>query len=200
MAISDDPVAYYLNKPLTDKPGTSFKYSGGCNTLLGKILLNATRMGLDEFSGKYLFGPLGIDPYYWARYKNGTIDAAGSLRITPRDMIKIGATFLNNGMWGGKRIISEQWVEKSTASYPGNSWMNNWDDYWGLRGYGYMWWTHMFNRGAQRIDMYYAAGWGGQFIMVIPVLNTVVVFTEGNYLSYRPAFKILKKYIIPAIN
>jgi len=200
MAISDDPVEFYLNKPLIDEPGTSFKYSGGCNILLGKILEHATKMTIDEFSGKYLFGPLGIEPYYWAQYESGTIDGAGGLQLTPRAMVKIGATFLNKGIWGGKRIISEEWVDKSTVSYPGNSWMNNWDDYWGMRGYGYMWWTHTFTRGAQRIDMYYAAGWGGQFVMVIPALNTVVVFTEGNYLSYRPAFEILKKYIIPAIN
>jgi CubicO group peptidase (beta-lactamase class C family) len=199
MVISDDPVEYYLNKPLIDEPGTSFKYSGGCNILLGKILENATKMNIDDFAGKYLFGPLGIDLYYWSKYESGAIDAAGGLRITPRDMVKIGAMFLNKGIWHGKRIISEQWVGKSTESFPGNSWMNNWDDYWGMRGYGYMWWTHTFTRESQRIGMFYAAGWGGQFIMVIPVLNTVVVFTEGNYLSYRPAFEILKKYIIPAI-
>jgi hypothetical protein len=46
--------------------------------------------------------------------------------------------------------------------------------------------------------MYYAGGWGGQFIMVIPELDAVVVFTGGNYLSFRPSFEILKKYILPA--
>ena len=200
MNYAEDPVTYVLNKSLIDEPGKSFKYAGGCNILLGEILKNATKMNIDEFSGKYLFEPLGIAPYYWSQYKNGVVDAAGSLKITPRDMTKIGVTFLNKGIWNGEQIISEHWVDKSAVSYPGNSWLNNWDDHWGMRGYAYMWWTHQFVKSSKRINMYYAAGWGGQYIMVIPELNTVVVFTGGNYLSYRPPFEILKKYIIPAFN
>jgi CubicO group peptidase (beta-lactamase class C family) len=196
----DDPVAYYLNKPLVDEPGTSFTYAGGCNILLGAILETATGMNIDEFSGEYLFGPLGIAPYHWARYRDGTVDAAGSIEITPRDMAKIGVTFLNEGLWNGQRILSEQWVEKSAASYPGNSWLNDWDDHFGLRGYSYSWWTHQFSRGEKRMEMFYAAGWGGQFIMVLPELRAVVVFTCGNYLSYRPPFEILKKYVLPAFD
>ena len=197
---AEDPVTYVLNRPLIDESGKSYKYAGGCNILLGEILKNATKMNIDEFSGKYLFEPLGIAPYHWSQYNNGVIDTAGSLKITPRDMTKIGITFLNKGAWNGKQIISEQWVDKSAASYPGNSWLNNWDDHWGMRGYSYSWWTHVFTKSGKRVDMFYAAGWGGQYIMVIPELNTVVVFTGGNYLSYRPPFEILKKYILPAFN
>jgi CubicO group peptidase (beta-lactamase class C family) len=200
MYFIEDPVAFVLNKRLIDEPGTSFNYGGGSNVLLGEILKNAAKMNIDEFSGKYLFGPLGIDRYYWAKYPNGVVDAAGSIEITPRDMVKIGVTFLNKGEWKGNHIISEQWVEKSAISFPGNSWMNDWDDHWGLRGYSYSWWTHQFSRKGKRIHMYYAAGWGGQFIMVIPDLHTVVVFTCGNYTTYRPPFEILKTYILPAFN
>lgn len=196
----DDPVAYVLNKGLIDESGKSFNYAGGNNILLGEIIKNAAGMNIDEFSGKYLFGPLGIDPYYWATYRNGVVDAAGSIEITPRDMAKIGLTFLNGGVWNGNRILSEEWVRKSAASYPGNSWLNDWDDHWGMKGYSYSWWTHHFTRGGKRVDMYYAAGWGGQFIMVIPDVNSVLVFTGGNYLSFRPPFEILKKYILPAFN
>jgi len=78
--------------------------------------------------------------------------------------------------------------------------MNNWDDHWGMKGYSYSWWTHTFSKSGKRINMYYAAGWGGQYIMVIPELNTVVVFTGGNFTSFRPPFEILKKYILPAFN
>ena len=195
---AEDPVTYVLNRPLIDEFGKSFKYAGGCNILLGEILKNATKMNIDEFSGKYLFEPLGIDPYYWSQYKNGVVDAAGSIKITPRDMAKIGVTFLNKGVWNGKQIISEKWVDKSAASFPGNNWLNNWDDHWGMKGYSYSWWTHLFSRSGKRINMFYAAGWGGQYIMAIPELNTVVVFTGGNFVSYRPSFEILKKYILPA--
>lgn len=198
LAQVENPVTYVLNKPLLDEPGESFNYAGGSNILLGEIIKNATKMNIDEFSGKYLFVPLGISPYYWAHFKNGTVDAAGSVKITPRDMAKIGVTFLNKGVWNRKQIISEQWVDKSATSFPGNSWLNNWDDYWGMKGYSYSWWTHTFVKSGKRINMFYAGGWGGQYIMIIPELNTVVVFTGANYISYRPPFEILKKYILPA--
>jgi CubicO group peptidase (beta-lactamase class C family) len=197
---AEDPVAFVLSKPLIGEPGKSFNYAGGNNILLGEILRNATKMNIDEFSGEYLFGPLGIDPYYWTQLKNGVIEAAGSLKIKPRDMAKIGATFLDRGTWKGTGIISEHWVDMSAASYPGNNWMNDWDDHYGMRGYSYSWWTHSFVESSGKINMYYAGGWGGQYIMVIPKLNAVVVFTGGNYTTFRPSFEILKTYIIPAFD
>ena len=198
--VAEDAIAFVLNKPLNYEPGTSFNYAGGNNILLGEILKSATRMNIDEFSGKYLFGPLGIEPYSWIKYRDGTVDAAGGVSITPRDMLKIGVTFLNGGVWNGQRIISERWVEKSATSYPGNERMNDLDDHYGMRGYSYSWWTHNFVEFGKRMDMYYAGGWGGQFIMVIPELNTAAVFTGGNYLSFRPPFEILKEYILPAFD
>jgi len=195
---SKDPVTTILSKPLQYQPGTFFQYYGGSNFLLGEILKNAAQMDMDTFAGKYLFKPLGILPHTWLQLNRGVIDGAGGLLITPRDMMKIGATFLNKGIWNGKRIVSEDWVNQSTTPFPGNRWMNHWDDHWGMKGYGYSWWTHTFVKSAKKMDMVYAAGWGGQYIMVIPELNTVVVFTGGNYTSYRPPFEILKKYILPA--
>jgi CubicO group peptidase (beta-lactamase class C family) len=195
---ADDPIAQVLKKPLMYEPGENFQYYGGSNFVLGEIVRNAAKMNLNEFSGRYLFEPLGVAPYYWHQVNNGVIDGAGNLSITPRDMAKIGVTFLNRGYWNGRKIISGHWIEKCAASFPGNSWLNDWDDHWGMRGYSYSWWTHQFVRSGERIKMYYAAGWGGQFIMVIPELSTVVVFTGGNFASYRPPFEILKKYILPA--
>lgn len=197
---SEDPVTTILSKPLQYQPGIVFQYYGGSNFLLGEILKNAAQMDMDTFAGKYLFKPLGISPHIWLQLNRGVIDGAGGLLITPRDMVKIGATFLNKGIWNGKRIVSEDWVNQSTTPLPGNRWMNNWDDHWGMKGYGYSWWTHTFVKSGKRIQMAYAAGWGGQYIMVIPKLNAVVVFTGGNYTSYRSSFEILKKYILPAFN
>ncbi|NOY59524.1 MAG: beta-lactamase family protein [Calditrichaeota bacterium] len=192
-----DPITYILEKPPIDKPGTSFNYSSGNTIVLGEIIRNATKMTIDEFSYKYLFKPLGIDSSTWAvKYENG-VDA-NNLKITPRDMAKIGVTFLNNGIWNGKQIIPEQWFLKSTRSFPGNNKIKvPGED--GENGYSYSWWVKPINSSGKRINMFYAMGWGGQYIMVIPKLNTVVVFTGGNYTRKSPAFKILKKYIIPAI-
>lgn len=124
-------------------------------------------------------------------------------------MAKIGVTFLNKGVWNGKRIISEEWVQKSATAFPGNHGINIPVTDQRRNGYSYSWWTktfpdswwaRLFSNSDERINIYYAGGWGGQNIMVLPELNTVVVFTGGNYTSKTTIFKILKKYIIPAID
>ena len=197
---SQDPITSILERPLTDKPGTSFTYSGGNMILLGEIIKNATKMNLDEFSERYLFQPLGIDSSHWDQFENGVIDGAGGLDITPRDMAKIGVTFLNKGVWNEKQIISEQWVNKSATSFPGNDRINVPGTDERNTGYSYSWWTKSFSDSGKEINMYYAGGWGGQLIMVAPELNTVIVLTGGNYEAEVKIFEILEEYILPAIN
>jgi CubicO group peptidase (beta-lactamase class C family) len=194
---SNDPVTAILERPLTAKPGTSFTYSGGNMIILSEIIKSASGMNLGEFSEQYLFQPLGIDSAHWDQFENGVIDGAGGLHLTPRDMVKIGVTFLNNGFWDGKRIVSEQWVNKSAASFPGNDGINVPGTDERNTGYSYTWWTKSFS---DSVDIYYAGGWGGQFIIVTPELNTVIVLTGGNYFDNVRIFNILTNYVIPALN
>ena len=197
---SQDPVTAILERPMTGAPGTSFTYSGGNMILLAEIIKNATGMGLDEFSERYLFQPLGIDSAHWDQFENGVIDGAGGVHITPRDLAKIGVTFLNQGVWNEKQIISQQWVNKSATSFPGNDGINVPGTDERNTGYSYSWWTKSFSDSGKEINMFYAAGWGGQFIMVTPELNTVIVLTGGNYHDKVRIFNILTNYVIPALN
>ena len=115
-------------------------------------------------------------------------------------MAKIGVTFLNGGIWNGNKIISEQWVAKSATSYPGNDAINIPGEPSGRSGYSYSWWTKTYSISGEKIYLYAASGWGGQHIMILPKLNAVVVFTGGNYITRRPPFEILERFIIPAIS
>lgn len=133
-----DPISYILGMPLVDEPGRSFNYSTGNSAVLGEILKNASQMDIDKFSRTFLFEPLGIDSSYWAiRYENGVIEAGGSLELTPRAMLKIGILFLNRGVWDGKQIISEKWIEKSANSFGGNQGINIPGVGSGRNGYSY---------------------------------------------------------------
>lgn len=198
----EGPIAGILKKQLIYEPGIRFHYSGGNMIVLGEIIKNATGMSLDEFSRKYIFEPLEIDAFSWYnRFNDDVIEAAAGLKMTPRDMAKIGAVFLNKGVWNEKQIVSGQWVEKSSIKYqgPSNSLFNNFQLILLRRGYSYSWWTHQFSNSGKKINMFFAEGWGGQLIMVLPELDTVVVLTGGNYVSYKPPIEILKRYIVPAI-
>jgi CubicO group peptidase (beta-lactamase class C family) len=196
-----DPFTFILEGSLIDEPGTSFRYYGGNQIVLGGVIENATKMNIDEFSGKYLFSPLGIDSFDWAlQFENGVIEAAGGLEMTPRDMVKIGVTYLNHGVWNGEQIISQQWVEKSANPYRDNKGINIPGEGSGKTGYSYSWWTKQYSGPGKEINMFCALGWGGQKIVILPEVNTVVVFTGGTYTSEVKTFAILEKYIIPALN
>jgi CubicO group peptidase (beta-lactamase class C family) len=196
-----DPITYILDRSMKNEPGTHFTYYGGNMILLGEIIKNATGMDIDKFSARYLFEPLGIDSFdWWNRFENGVIEAASGLKITPRDMVKVGAMFLNNGVWKGQRIISEPWVEKSANAFPINRGIDVPGEDGGKLGYAYSWWTKQYSDSGQIINMFLALGWGGQKIMVLPEVNTVVVFTGGSYTSEVRNFSILEKYVIPAFN
>ncbi|MGI9546526.1 MAG: serine hydrolase domain-containing protein [Flavobacteriaceae bacterium] len=195
--LCDDAIACILENRMVAKPGTYFSYWGGNQILLGEILKNASGMNVHDFARKYLFEPLGIENFEWGQINDGPYEAAGGLKLNSRAMAKMGITFLNNGRWEEKQIVPESWVDKSSKSYKGNLQIkvpgeNSW-----RHGYSYSWWTKSFEEAG--INMFFAGGWGGQNIMVIPEANMVVVFTGGNYTKIPPPKKIMDKYIIPAL-
>ena len=196
--VVDDQIKAVLERPWWAAPGEFFTYNGGGIVILGEILKNATGMNMDEFAKQYLFEPLGIESASWWSYPNGRLETASSLSITPRDMLKIGALYLNNGNWNGEQIISWEWVEKSSTVYKNNVGINLPIEDSGLNGYGYTWWISELNYHGEPLKMYRANGWGGQTIMVLPELEMVVVFTSGNWASKSKLFKILNSYILPA--
>lgn len=197
----DGPMNYILGRDLVAEPGTRFNYSGGDIQILVEILKNATGMTLDDFSVQYLFEPMGITSYdWWLIFPTGEIQGAGGLKLTPRDMIKIGAMMLNKGIWDGNRIISESWVSRCTTPYPGNTGIEIPGEDAGKVGYAYTWWTNRIDHSGVKIPCYLALGWGGQKIIIVPGLDMVLVFTGANYLSKVHQFEIIEKYILAAIN
>ena len=200
-----DPIACILEKPLVSEPGTEFTYSGGNMVLLGEIIKNATGMDIEAFSALYLFAPLGIEPVEWSWINDDVIYAGGDQYLTPREMLKFGVTYLDDGMWDGQQIVPKQWVAHSATPYPGISWRNNPlnpippdDGTWGRRGYAYTWWTHEFSHAGEKIPSYWATGFGGQKIIIFPDQDAVVVFTSGNYNMASTNAEILNDFIIPA--
>jgi len=196
----DDQISNVLDRPWWAAPGDFFTYNGGGIDILGEIMKNATGMDMEEFAARFLFGPLGIDSQAWWRFPNGKLETASSLSLTPRDMIKFGALYLNNGSWNGEQILPEKWVEKSSSVYKNNYGIKLPIEDSGLNGYGYTWWISELNYKGKAIKMYRANGWGGQVIGVLPELDMVVVFTSGNWAGKSKLFKLVNEYILPAVN
>ena len=197
--VVDDQIKAVLESPWWAPPGEFFTYNGGGIVILGEILKNATGMNMDEFAKKYLFEPLRIDSVSWWSYPNGRLETASSLSITPRDMLKFGVLYLNNGNWNGEQIIAPKWVEKSSTIYKNNVGINLPIEDSRINAYGYTWWISELEYNGKKTKMYRANGWGGQTIMIIPELEMVVVFTSGNWAKKSKLFRLFRNYILPSV-
>lgn len=192
-----DPIEYILAKPVVAEAGTKWYYSGGDVNLLGEIIRRATGLRIDDFAEKYLFNPLGITDHKWIFINPDIVYTAGDLKLRPRDMAKFGYLYLNNGIWNGKRIISEEWVEASTENYisiPIPLWAERYGD-----SYGYQWLLRTDYDNSKAYQSFNKGGWGGQRISVYPELNMVVILSGGNYATTEPVNEIISRFILPAV-
>jgi len=199
MTRSGDWIKFVLDRDAIERPGDRFNYSDGLAMLLGVIIKNSTGMYVDEFAEKHLFTPLGISDYSWRKSPGGSVITAWGLSLKPRDMAKIGYLFQKNGRWNGKQIVSQKWVNESTKAHMTQAHM---PDFALGSGYGYQWWCGKTNINNQVIEVYYAAGMGGQYIFVCPSLNLVAVITSreiGNPLGELRPQTTMTDYILPAM-
>ena len=109
--------------------------------------------------------------------------------MTPRDLAKIGQLVLNKGSWNGQQIISGSWIEDATTPKTQITGID----------YGYLWWNIPFKLGEKILTAKTATGNGGQYIMVIPELDLVAVFTGGAYNSQddKLPFAIMQDIFLP---
>lgn len=186
-----DPIAFILSKPVIAPPGFSFNYNSGCSNLLGYILKISSKMQVEQFCEEKIFAPLGITDYLWEFLPNNITYTSGGLDLLPRDMAKIGYLVLNKGDWKGKQIVSEDWVEESTAKRI--------DVRDNELFYGYHWWQFDWNISDIKVESICAIGTGGQYIFIFPSHEMVVVVTGGHERGKTNAPQLLAYFILPAV-
>jgi CubicO group peptidase (beta-lactamase class C family) len=187
---TDDYFGFLLNKNQKFSPGTNFSYNNGLSLMLGHIIEKASGLPVDSFSRGFLFKDLNITNYSWDIDDNGITRMDGGLKMKPRDMLKFGLLYLNEGTWQGKQIISKDWIKNSTFQKVS---LND-------RGYAYHWWTKDYSVNGTLFKTYFALGHGEQAIIVVPNSKLVFVMTAGNYMQveHRP-FEIMSQYILPSL-
>jgi len=171
MRASEDWVQFALDRRVVWEPGTHFVYDGLGMHLLSAILQQATGMTALDFARANLFEPLGIHDVYWPADPQGYTHGWGDLCLRPHDMAKLGFLFLNQGRWENHQIVSSAWVTGSTERQAATGADRN-DDY------GYGWWV---SRPDNEFTFFRADGRGGQYILVVPSLNLVLVTTGGGF-------------------
>ncbi len=175
MELAKDRLRYVLDRPIVSEPGKRWVYSGGTSALIGALIAQGTGQKLDAFAKQALFDPLGIERFEWAAGSDAVLSAASGLRLTARDLARMGQLVLDKGMFDGKRIVPADWIASSTAPLiPTGD---------GLQ-YGRQWFigelpVPALNMQAPR----WIAGFGngGQRLYVAPDLGIVAAMYFGNY-------------------
>ena len=163
--------------PLLNPPGSEWNYSSASAHILSGILTKAVGMPLANFAARYLYDPLNIRIRYWGKDPQGYYMGGAEMSYTSRDMAKFGYLYLNNGVFGDTQVIPSEWIDESLRAYSETTYKNL--KYFKHVEYGYLWWCAEV--GEYKVN--FAWGHGGQFIVIVPELNMVVVSTANPFLG-----------------
>ncbi|MEQ1818330.1 MAG: serine hydrolase [Terricaulis sp.] len=180
---------YTLNLPQAFEPGERYAYCSANLNLVGGALSAATHESLPELFDRIIARPLQFGPYYWNVMPNGEGYLGGGAYLRPRDLLKVGQMYLDGGVWRGRRIVSREWVERSTSPRieisPATTGLTQeeFENFYSPGVDGYAWHRYGVHVGDRTVEEYEANGNGGQFLIVVPEYDLVVVFTGGNYMQ-----------------
>ena len=170
-------------------PGELFWYNNwDFNTLCTIFEQESGTRIFEEFQRQFAI-PLGMEDYrlqdtYYHLEGQHSIHPAYPFRMSSRDMARFGLLFLREGRWGDKQILSQDWVQRSTASHfrQGDTTPNP------QYGYGYLWWR-IVDGPFKDLQMYSARGYGGHAIDVLPEANLVFVHRVDTYWDSKAPFR-----------
>lgn len=183
-----DWVSAFLDVPVTYEPGTFFLYNTGATYMLSAIVQKVTGTKLVDYLKPRLFEPLGIENPTWEESPRGINTGGFGLNITTEDIARFGQLYLQKGLWNGRQIVPEAWIDEATAFQVSNA--DNEGIEW-RQGYGYQFWRCRHN--AYRGD-----GAFGQYCVVMPDQDAVLAITAGVGDMQQP-LDLLWEYLLPAM-
>lgn len=204
MTRTDHWVDFALEQRLSHVPGTYMEYNSGVSQILSAILMQNAGMNVAEFAEHYLFGPLGIKDYEWESDPQGVHTGGFGLKMLPVDLLKFGQLFLQQGMWEGESLISSDLVSRSTQPFITVTPPNH-------GSYAWHWWVDVYpNEKSAAEDIaavddkpnlhyYYARGFGGQYVYIVPELELVTVLTNDKRKKEKPPLDVFPRLIAPEL-
>jgi CubicO group peptidase (beta-lactamase class C family) len=193
-----DRYRYILSRPFVTEPGRRWVYNGGATALLGRLIARGTGKSLQAYARETLYDPLGIGPTSWYADRASELFAASGIRMTPRDLARVGHMMLRGGEWEGRRVVPAEWIARCAKPVvPINDNIQ----------YGYQWYGGTFDLQTPTLSkpnqpFQYALGNGGQRLTIFPELGLTVVSTAGNY-NVRdgvvPALRIITDVVMPSL-
>lgn len=169
-----DAAAYAAQLPLKYTPGSVFNYSSGNSNIISRIIRKATdEKNYHAFPYEKLFYRIGMYSVVLEPDASGTYVGSSFCYATARDYARFGLLCYNNGKWNNEQILPEDWVKSTVQPSAADT----------LQRYGYQFWLNGFDKNNPSLrwyadvpaDMYFADGFGGQDIYIIPSKKLIVV-------------------------
>ena len=171
--VDADHVYDFLSSYVHNKPGTIFQYNTPATFMCGAILKILTGKHVFDYLKPRLLDPLGIVDYHCEVNKHGFTPAGFGGHMRTEDIAKFGLFLLNRGRWNGKQLLAASWIDEASYNHADTSHhISGLPDY--TVGYGYQFWR------CAMPDAYRADGLYGQFCIVMPKQDAVVVITSGS--------------------
>jgi hypothetical protein len=189
MEAADDWVQFVIDRPMKDEPGTVFAYSSGATELLAHIFKRETGIDIEHYAHLHLFGPLGIQHYFWKRTPLGIVDTEGGLYLRTEDLAKIGLLYMKDGRWNGQQLMTSEWIKESLTPRI--------DAGEGFQ-YGYQWW--LLPHGEPKRLAWVARGMGGQRLIVFPEDQLIVVSTAWHILNEASIEFDVVRRLLPGVH
>lgn len=189
-----DMAAYTESVSMKVKPGTEFYYSSGNSNILSGIVRSTVgEKDYHSFPFKELFHKISMYHTVMEPDASGTFVGSSYIWASARDYARFGQLYLNDGMWNGERILPEGWVKKSVTPPAANH----------LKNYGYQFWLNGVNEKIHDQkefpqipdDLFYADGYGGQRIYIIPSRRLVAVRLGLNKFNEQQFLELLMEAI-----
>jgi CubicO group peptidase (beta-lactamase class C family) len=188
-------VKSFLAMPVLSEPGSVYRYSSVASYVLSAIVTKVTGQKVIDYLTPRFFEPLGIEGMDWETDAYGINTGGWGLRLKTEDLAKFGQFYLQKGKWNGKQLLPEKWIEEATSlklyqrpEMTQSKRDSSRDD---VQGYGYQFWR-------ARNNSYMANGANGQFVLVIPDKDAVIVFTADSPDMFGE-LDLVWKYLYPGI-
>ena len=205
----DDYWVYTSTLEVLHEPGARYAYCSGSANLVGAGLSAVGGARVHDLFDRLVARPLDFGTYHFPLSPNGEGYLGGGMYMRPRDVLKIGAVYLDDGTWNGQPVVDPAWIAESTVPRiditPGTT--GTTPEYFAENYAGgsqaYIWLVDTVTTGDRTYTSYQASGNGGQLLIVVPELDLAVVLTGGNYgqggIWSRWRNEIVGGHIIPAM-
>ncbi len=177
MEHAPDRYRFILDRPIVEPPGQRWIYSGGAVALIGALITRGTGRSLGQFARETLFGPLGIDDFFWCAGADGEESAASGLRLTTRGLLRIGDVLARGGVHESRQVVPKSWIDACLTSAIRTAFDT---------GYSRLWYLEASGAPAFDGTRPWAGGFGngGQRLWFSPSTGIAAVAYLGQYIDW----------------